>query len=128
MDLERMIRSRWSADETLSAILPVERLTVGETSHPVLPFAKLRRRESRPWLRVNTGESFEKIETTIEVRCVSYDATRSVMTAVANALEGVDEGEDSRFTLTREQERIRAEKDGTYVGFVDLIVHSHPTA
>jgi len=127
MNLEQAIRSRWAADQALNALLPVTRLTVGETSHPVLPYAKLRRGESKPWVRVNTGESFERTEASLDIHCATYDAARSVIDAIGVALEGSVESEGTRFHFVRRSETIRGENDGIYLGLIEFDACACPT-
>lgn len=67
MSLETMIRTKWSEDAALNALIPVERVTTSWPARPLSPLAVLRIGKRTRVARANTGEAFDRIDIGVEI-------------------------------------------------------------
>jgi hypothetical protein len=90
MTLEQAIHQRWAADETLSGLLPADRVTTGRASDASVPYATLVRGSSRTLLRTNAGDALDEVGLEIHVWHDDYDACLRIVAALKSAFDRSD--------------------------------------
>lgn len=98
MNLEQALHKRWSEDQALCALLPVERVTTGRSSLGTLPRATLCRQSRRTICRTNSDYTFEEATVEMQLRHDSFDDGIAI---IQQFLTGFDR---SQFSL---QERVK---------------------
>lgn len=120
MRLEEMLHQQWLTDETLSALLPGERVTTGWSQASTrLPRAVVNcRRRRRAWLD-STYRQADRVWVDVRIWSTAHPELLTLLERVAALFDGrsFELGDDARvLRMTRVGERVVRQPDGLWRG------------